>query len=902
MKKLIVFFVSVFFISGLCKAQIGGYSLYFDGSDDYVSVPHNSNLDFTAFTVEAWIFPTGTDSKIMGKTAYGSAVPGFSIAFTSDCKLFCECKQDWGSGYVASTSTATASLNVWSHVAMSWNSGGYLKAYINGVEVISVASASLSITNTNSFIIGRAPWISPNQGDFKGRIDEVRVWNVVRTQAQIKANMHRELVGNESGLRLYFKMSNGSGTTLTDNQTNVTANNGTLINGPVWKASGCFAGPKNCLDFDGSDEYIALPSGLSTATNGLSQFTASAWIYPGSIKDWAVVFNKKYGVSLNYRFFLQLYNSSSAGSNGLVAGVCNGSSAYGYTNSNAPVNTNTYIVPNKWYFVTMVYDGTQATNSSKLKLYVNGRLQTLTFEGSDIPTTTYASGGTFNIAKEDNASGINWQGKIDEVRFWNTARTSSQIMEDIAKSSIGNETGLLAYYNFNYADGTTLYDVTSNAFDGTLNNMETSDWVCSNAFNTWIGSESNAWATAANWSLGSVPASTDNVGIYKWPLGNELSLSWTPTSNNMVFSSTSSPTLNSNFTVNGELTLCRNVDLNGNTLTLGSNGYLNEGNYRFYGATGTITTTRTLSALTSENIGGLGAVITTTIGMGSTTITRGHTAQGNNSSILRYYDITPTVNTGLLATLVFNYNDNEMNWNIESDLKLFKSTNAGTNWTVQSLSTVNTTNNTITQTSIDGFSRWTAANYNSPMPVELISFTSNLNCRNVNLNWTTSKEINNKGFGIDRKKSDGDWDNIGFVNGNGTTNQPFNYSFEDKNVNSGKYSYRIKQIDYNGNYKYYNLNNPVEIGTPSVFHLSQNYPNPFNPATKIDFELPENGNVNLKIYDISGKEMVSVLNNEFRNAGYYTALIDGSKLSSGIYIYKLTSGKFSSTKKMILVK
>jgi large repetitive protein len=902
MKNLNKIVYAILLISNIGFAQIGGYSLSFDGTDDYVSVPHSSNLNFTAFTVEAWICPTTADSKIIGKTAYGSAVPGFNMGLSSDYKLYFECKQDWGSGCIAGGSSIAVSLNVWTHVAMTWNSGGYLKGYINGVEVLNVASPSLSITNSNALVIGRAPWISPSQGPFKGRIDEVRVWNLVRTQTQIKTSMHKELAGNESGLVAYFKMSNGSGTSLTDNQTNVTANTGTL-NGPTWKASGCFAGPKSCLDFDGTDDLIAMPSVLVTATEGITKFTVSTWIYPTSIKNAEIIFCKKYGYSLFYRFFLQLYDNSSSGSTGFNLGVCNGSNAYAYTSTDNPVSSNIYIKTNNWYYVTMVYDGSQTSNSEKLKLYVNGRLQTLTFGGSNIPASTSTLGGAFNIGKEENVTNLNWSGKIDEFKMWNTARTSSQVLEDMAQSCTGCETGLLTYYNFDYKDGTTLYDLTSNGYNGTLTNMDPATcWVSSDAFNTWIGNESNAWATDANWSRGSIPASTDNVGIYKWALGNELSLSGTPTSNNIIISSTSSPTLNSNFTANGELILGRDINLNGYTITLGSEGYLNEGNYKLFGSSGTITTTRILSNISAQNVGGLGATITTTANMGSTTITRGHATQGNNSSISRYYDITPTTNTGLNATLVFKYNDNEMNWNTESDLKLFKSTNSGTNWAVQNSSTVNTTDNTITLSGMDGFSRWTAADYNSLMPVELVSFTSNVKDRNVILNWKTSKEINNKGFEIERKITNGDWIKVGYKEGKGTTNEATTYTFDDTKLNTGKYNYRMKQIDFNGNFSYHNLNGTVEIGVPAKFSLSQNYPNPFNPNTKIEFEIPNISNVTLKVYDISGKEVLTVINNEYLNAGYYTLTIDVGKLSSGLYFYRLSSGKFDLTKKMMLLK
>jgi len=88
---------------------------------------------------------------------------------------------------------------------------------------------------------------------------------------------------------------------------------------------------------------------------------------------------------------------------------------------------------------------------------------------------------------------------------------------------------------------------------------------------------------------------------------------------------------------------------------------------------------------------------------------------------------------------------------------------------------------------------------------------------------------------------------------------------------------------------------------PKVFSLGQNYPNPFNPTTRIKYQLPKESNVVIKLYDMLAREIV-VLVNEEQEAGYYELTIDGSQLSSGTYIYKITAGEFSDSKKLLLVK
>lgn len=187
------------------------------------------------------------------------------------------------------------------------------------------------------------------------------------------------------------------------------------------------------------------------------------------------------------------------------------------------------------------------------------------------------------------------------------------------------------------------------------------------------------------------------------------------------------------------------------------------------------------------------------------------------------------------------------------------------------------------------------------LPVELNSFTYSAERNNIQLNWSTASELNNSGFDIERSSVSGQWTKIGYAEGKGTVNTINNYSFTDRNLSSGKYNYRLKQTDFNGNYKYYNLNGEVNIGTPSEFSLSQNYPNPFNPSTTISFGLPYDSKVSVKIYDMTGKKVSSVVN-EFKSAGYYSINFNASDLSSGFYFYSINADNYTATKKMILVK
>ena len=189
------------------------------------------------------------------------------------------------------------------------------------------------------------------------------------------------------------------------------------------------------------------------------------------------------------------------------------------------------------------------------------------------------------------------------------------------------------------------------------------------------------------------------------------------------------------------------------------------------------------------------------------------------------------------------------------------------------------------------------------VPVKLASFTaSTFDKRDVRLTWTTAQELNNSGFDIERKTLEGQYSKVGFISGKGTTNSPTTYTFEDKKLNSGKYNYRLKQIDYNGNYEYFELSSSIEIGLPTKYDLSQNYPNPFNPSTKIDYDLPFDSHVSLKIYDMTGREVMSVINNEAQQAGFYTIQLNASNLASGTYFFRLVANDNIFTKRMVLLK
>jgi hypothetical protein len=187
------------------------------------------------------------------------------------------------------------------------------------------------------------------------------------------------------------------------------------------------------------------------------------------------------------------------------------------------------------------------------------------------------------------------------------------------------------------------------------------------------------------------------------------------------------------------------------------------------------------------------------------------------------------------------------------------------------------------------------------IPVELSSFNAQKDNGNVQLNWTTATELNNSGFEILRStQNDNKWATIGFVPGFGTTTETHSYSFIDADAENGVYYYRLKQIDFDGSYEYSKIVE-VDIAQPFKFTLEQNYPNPFNPSTKIKYEIPVGGFVRLKVYDVLGNEITTLVQEE-KSVGTYEIQFDASEIPSGIYFYKLSAGSFTQTNKMVLTK
>ena len=170
------------------------------------------------------------------------------------------------------------------------------------------------------------------------------------------------------------------------------------------------------------------------------------------------------------------------------------------------------------------------------------------------------------------------------------------------------------------------------------------------------------------------------------------------------------------------------------------------------------------------------------------------------------------------------------------------------------------------------------------------------------LKWQTATETNNSGFEVQKALGKGSFASIGFVKGQGTSTNVKKYEFKDSDVSAQSQSirYRLKQVDFDGTANY---SSEVEVSytAPKKFELAQNYPNPFNPSTVINFEIPNAGKVSLKVYNILGNEIATLINKDMP-AGSHSVRFNAANLSSGLYFYTIKAGNYTATKKMMLLK
>jgi hypothetical protein len=397
---------------------------------------------------------------------------------------------------------------------------------------------------------------------------------------------------------------------------------------------------------------------------------------------------------------------------------------------------------------------------------------------------------------------------------------------------------------------------------------------------------------------------------------------------NYCFNNASGFVLGSNWAVTLADTMkSGNIDLNGHTLTLGSStsspGTLLWTSGLITG-TGTFTRWFGTSAITIGNVAGLFPM---GIGIYNRNVWIGGTPSTGGTVSVQHTDAAGTTTCTFTENSQSFTKRTNMNWLLSTansfagsslSLRLQGSGMAG----IVQVSDLNisapsgacsgtysapggTTSNPLVNRT--GLSQTTLANTfhiaataNSPLPVELTSFTGNVKAGIVTLNWNTSTEVGNFGFNVERSSNGQDWQNIGFIQGAGNSNSVKKYSFVDNTAKARKYSYRLKQVDNNGAYTYSQVIEVSNSVQPTSFSVG-NYPNPFNPSTIIRYALPVDAFVKITICNILGQTITTIVNQNMEQ-GVHEVSFNASNFTSGTYIYRIEAGSFTATKKMLLIK
>jgi hypothetical protein len=618
------------------QAYSGAYALDFDGQNDYVVLAQTSTIMGATSDwennkmVSAWVRPTGSTIAGTGGAALDHIVGDRPRWWGISRGVIGGNDRIWVWNWDGNEDRLGIEYTVgeWVHIALV-HGGGVLRAYKNGVEVGSVASGTTQqppppaqpIVYLGGMIIS-----ATRNYTFQGQIDEVSLWPVARSASEIRATMYRELNGDESGLRAYYRMSDGTGTTLTDDSVN--SFNGSLTGPPDWVTSGAFSGPRNSLVFNGVDEYVSLDSNANGIIGASWATTKSAelWVKPTGTSP-------SVGSAAAGNYLLAAHDGSS-GYWGISRADIGGNDKLWVWNQDADAEDLIAIdyTPNEWAHVALVHSG------GTLTAYRNGVAVGSVSSGSTAGDGTLYLGG--------HSSGSYFQGELDEVRFWSDARAAKEIGSDGFQTLLGTEQGLAAYYRFdqdNAADQTVLYDIHAGSHHGILNNMEpAADWLVSTAFTTWTGSESTDYALAENWSAYAAPTTADNVGIYSYSGGNTAAIVSPVNAGNLMVGANATLIIGSGGTLNVANRLLNNGLLEQQQDVSGGVDvhFFNTGSY---------------GGLTINDAAGddLGNTLVRIYGNQNCTQSSGETVQ-------RCFDISPTNLTGLNATLTFYFDDSEL--------------------------------------------------------------------------------------------------------------------------------------------------------------------------------------------------------------------------------------------------
>jgi hypothetical protein len=931
-----------------------GYALDFDGANnvsttDYVNCGNGTSLNITtsSLTIEAWIKPTTQKTHSIVKRFQTSGTVGYELFLANNASPNRYVSFRLNNSNRVNSSTNYPIDGTWMHVAATYDySTKEMKMYVNGVQEGGAVTGPTSIeSTTNPLTIGSE--LSDFSKAFQGCIDEVRVWNVVRSDVDIKANMTKKLVGNESGLVGYWRFDETSGTAMNDETSN--NNDGTMINmetaDHVW--SGAALGDASAYDYVATGGYTATLShangdaitatttsgtitGIqvyraddnavrtgSTVPTGYTLDPSRFWgvrAIGTSTPTYTLVYNysgnpiitNEIGLKLVKRNDISVATWTDAGAvldinaNTLTVTGATGTEYALALPTLIPPSAPTLVSPTNGSTITefpILTTTVSDNNSTNLTVKFYGRM----VEASDLfriiklPDTQNYSASypaiftsqTQWIVNNKTSQNIVYVSHVGDIV--NTANTQQEWI---------NASGAMYLLDGQVPYGTAVgnHDITSGTYF--------ENYFGVSHFNgyDYYGDSYAINNNQSHYDLITV-GDLEFIIIYLEVNPSPAVLTW---ANNLL--STSYPQRRG-IVVNHDI-----LDAGG---SLSTNG------------------TSILNALKgSQNLFMMFC---------------GHYAgeaykleTGTNSNpihiILADYQSRSNGGDGWLRILEFNKPLNQINvktftpylspryeTDANSQFTLTYDMGGGTDGPFVELTSVTVPNNTNATyywgTLLGGKTyEWyvTIEDENNnittgptwsfitdpALPVELSSFTAKVKDNNVILNWRTETEVSNYGFEVERSNNQSNWTKIGFVEGHGNSNSPKNYIFTDKNpVGGSNFYYRLKQIDTDGKSAY---SDPVEVSfIPDEYLLYQNYPNPFNPTTTIQFSLIADNWVNISVYSVLGEKVETLTDGQLEK-GIHEVKLNASNLASGVYIYKLSVGKngedYTGIKKMMILK
>ena len=907
---------------------------------DQISISFNSSLDVAdQVTIEAWVKPSRTDWQTIwmkGTYGYGLALTGSSTSCQSSLKL-----AFWDQGACASAilSTGTYINNEWNHVAATViDNGSNLTVYfyINGVQDGPHTSSQTSISNGGS---SSGAYISRqglgcNCNFMDGAIDELRVWNDVRTQAEIKANMHTELSGSESNLVAYYNFNDGSGTTPNDLTSN--SNDGTMTNMDAssdWVSNTLFAQDYS-LDLDGNNDYVEVTD--DNALDISSSMTISAWVYPTNIANKDGIISKRTSTENSGDWAFRLTSTAK-----LKLLIWDGDANNGSTSSTNAISTNT------WTHIAFTHDN--STNTTKF--YINGSLDAT---GTGLSKNLAGNNSNVFIGWDGQQGDKFFTGKIDEVRIWDDVRTQNEIQNNMYKELSGNESNLVAYYNFNSGRGISILDLTSNDNNGTMTNMDaTSDWSNSKVLGTSITGNSgfrmlsspvsgqilgsllnNLWTqgmTGADVSNGNANVWTLNVSGQSWTALSDISTSGTSIAAGQGFlvyvfedtdfdGSANLPVIiNIGGTENSGNATISSVPAN--AWILAGNPYsstidwdlIASDNNPFFGTTYVWDDATSAYKSWNGSTGGLADgliapyqsfwVQNTFVPNQTLTISESHKA-GQAGTLYRVSDIQES------GSVTFDVNSSE--FSDQTFMSFQREGEAGLdNADGYKLFPLNHSDRLIAISYADD--KGIDIN-NLPYDHEgsiLIPFDI-MKLQLDGESYVTQEEevtftwdVNNLPDHISLKLID----QLTAIETDMALVSSITFTTQSKGSLSTSYSGPVGTYPFVGEARFTLLVSYDALhsgGTikmlPAEFALHAAYPNPFNPSTTISFDLKETGKVSLNVYDLRGA-LVGTLLNEGKVAGTYQyKWTPNSDLASGIYLFELKTKNKTRHQKITYIK